>query len=233
MVLLLKSSYILTYGSHFPVEDAPRFISLHLGLLPIQGMSPCICFIRRDSAVKMDDETFFKVRKYFPIIDTFFQMENYAFESITANQIIIRANTTINGVADKLILIEEYDLAKTLQNTVHMNMYEWEQLVHLRDVLCLKLTLLRKYSIYGRLVFDRLVNHLAIIESNESNIFQLPMNMINDHPYLKLNFSQFDMQTCQLLDAEIRAFLRDKIIICSKILRETKPITFGSFYPFV
>lgn len=153
--------------SHIQVENASKFISLHLGLLPNRDLSPCICFVRQDSAVKMDDGTFFQIRKYFPTIDAFFHAENAYFNQITINGIVLRVDTPISEESEKLICIEEYDQANTLQHTICINLHEWEQLIHLRDVLCLQLSLLRKYSIYGRLVFDRLVNHLATVESNE------------------------------------------------------------------
>lgn len=232
MILLLKSSYIITYGSSLQVEDACDLISIHLGLLPDPDLSPTICFLRQESAVRMDDKTFFEVRKYFRKIDAFFRTENVIFEPITMRKNVIRAYESIGEGVEKLLCIEEYDEFKTLQYKICFNSHEWEQLVRLRDVLCLRLTILRKYSIYGRLVLDRLVNHLAE-EPDEANIFQLPMDMICDHPYLKLNLSHYDMLTCQLLDAEIRVFLQDKIRICAKVLKETKPITFAYFYPFI
>ncbi|VDO29414.1 unnamed protein product [Brugia timori] len=79
--------------------------------------------------------------------------------------------------------------------------------------------------IYARIIFDRLVNHLATLESNEVDIFQLPTDMIYQHQFLKLNIDQFDAQVCQLLDAEIRAFLSDSICKCAQYLREKKAIS--------
>lgn len=231
MAFLLKSSYTLSRNPAIQIQEAHTAISLHLGLLSNQNFSPCICFVTRDSLVKMGDEIFFQVRKYFSKIYAFFGVENRFLEPIDIDNIAIRAYNSSEDV--KSIRIHELDEKNVPKQSICLNLEDWEQLVHLRDVLCLNLTLLRKYSIYGRLVFDRLVNHLATLDSSESDMFQLPMDMIQDHQYLQLNLSHFDVQTCQLLDAEIRAFLCDKIKARANILREMQPVTFTSFYPFV
>lgn len=231
MALLLKSSYFL-YCSQNPNAEGPKnYISLHLGLHPFFNFAPRICFVQKDQFIVMSDAIFLELRKYFSKVDHFFNSEeNVEFQTIDLGNIVIQAFAD-NGI--KSIFIWEYNQSNEVRGTIELGLCDWQQLESLRDVLCLKLSLLRKYSIYARIIFDRLVNHMATFESNEVDIFQLPTDMIYQHQFLKLNTDQFDGQMCQLLDAEIRAFLSELIREYARDLRDKKCINFTSFFSFL
>lgn len=240
MSLLLKSAYLLCSEcqNFSSPEQRKLFISLHVGLTPNVLFEPCVCFIQNDNVLKVNDGVFLEIRKYFQKIDNFFcDSENSTFPAIPIDNIVIQPVDSITTDATtlhhKLIQIMENGPTNDPHSIIIFDFKTWLQLVHLRDILCLKLTLLRKYRIYANIIFDRLVNHLATLESSEVDVLQLPTDMIYEHRYLRVNIEHFDIHLCQLLDAEIRAFMADSIRTNAQNLRDTRAITFTSFHPFI
>ncbi|VDO35797.1 unnamed protein product [Brugia timori] len=163
--------------------------------------------------------------------------ENSNFPAIPIDNIVIQpvdsitSPTTINH--EKSIQIKENGPTNDPQNIITLYFKTWLQFVHLRDILCLKLSLLRKYRIYAKTIFDRLVNHLATMESSEVDVLQLPTDRIYKHRYLTVNIEHFDIHLCQLLDAEIRTFMANSIRKSARNLQETRAISFTTFHPFI
>lgn len=231
MTLLLKSSYCLHYIQNPNIEKTENFISLHLGLDPAQNFISSICFVQKEQFIKMSDVMFLEVRKYFSKIKKYFQAEDdLEFQTVDLGNIVLQ---TLANAGTKSIFIWEYDQSKAVTGTIEFTFKDWQQMENLRDVLCLKLSLLRKYSIYARIIFDRLTNHLATVECKDTDIFQLPTDMLYQHQFLKLNTDQFDAQMCQLLDAEIRVFLSELIRECAYYLKNNKSISLSSFFSFL
>lgn len=227
MRLLLKSSYLLLWECRIPSPIvAKQFLSIHSGLIADSSFQSCICLSQNDTVLELEDSIFVEMRKYFGEMDRFFRdKDSSTFTPIRISNVVIEPSEV-----GKVLLVKQY---KLVENIIQLDCNTWQQIMRLRDVLCLQLTILRKYRIYAKLVFDRLVNHLASFDSSEVNVLHLPMDMIYEHKYLKLNIEHYDVHMCQLVDAEIRAFMSDQIQASAQNLQETKSITFTSFYPFL
>lgn len=211
-----------------------QFLSLHIGLLADCTFEPCICLIQNDNVLTMKDEVFLEIRKHFHQIENFFKdPKNSTNPVIRIDNIAIQPVCNIAALLEKFVLFKGFGQTNEECATIKLDRATWLQLVRLRDVLCLKLTFLRKYRLYAKIIFDRFVNHLATLDSSDITVLQLPTDQIYEHKYLKLNIEQFDVHVCQLLDAEIRAFLPDVISSCANHLRDTKLISFTLFHPFI
>lgn len=154
-----------------------------MGLESNPSFQPCNYFIQSDNVLRVNDTVFLEMLKNFQKIEYFFRdNQNCDFLTIHIDKIAIQpgnlAPTAATSDFHKSIQMKENESANDSHCNITLDFETWQQLVQLRDILCLKLTLLRKYRVCVKTIFDQLVNHLATSDSSEVDMLQLPTNMI-------------------------------------------------------